>query len=48
MQKSRLSWVQQRRLIEHFVAGSTVRTATSLVRVNKNTATFYFIACAKS
>jgi len=42
MRKSRLSWVQQRRLIEHFVAGSTARTAASLVGVNKNSAAFYF------
>ena len=42
MRKSRLSWAQQRRLIEHFVAGTTARTAASLVGVNKNTATFYF------
>ena len=31
-----------RRLIEHFVSGSTARTAASLVRVNKNTAALYF------
>jgi transposase-like protein len=42
MRKSRLSWAQQERLIEHFVAGTTARTASSLVGVNKNTATFYF------
>jgi transposase len=42
MRKSRLSCAQQRRLIEHFVAGTTARTAASLVGVNKNTATFYF------
>src|SRR5664280_1350053 len=42
MRKSRLRWAQQRRLIEHFVAGTTARTAASLVGVNKNTATFYF------
>jgi len=42
MRKSRLSWAQQRRLIEHFVAGTTARTAASLVGVNKNTSTFYF------
>jgi transposase len=42
MRKSRLSWAQQERLIEHFVAGTTARTAASLVGVNKNTATFYF------
>jgi len=42
MRKSRLSWVQQRRLTEHFVAGTTARTAASLVGVNKSTAAFYF------
>ena len=42
MRKSRLSWGQQKRLIEHFVAGTTARTAASLLDVNKNTATFYF------
>ena len=42
MRKSRLRWAQQRRLIEHFVAGTTARTAASLVGVNKNTSTFYF------
>jgi transposase-like protein len=42
MRKSRLSWSIQRRLIEHFVSGSTARTAASLVGVNKSTAAFYF------
>ena len=42
MRKSRLPWVIQRRLIEHFVSGSTGRTAASLVGVNKSTAAFYF------
>src|SRR5271168_1644312 len=42
MRKSRLSWSIQRRLIEHFVSGSTARTAASLVSVNKNTAALYF------
>jgi transposase len=42
MRKSRLSWVIQRRLLEHFVSGSTARTAASLVGVNKSTAAFYF------
>src|ERR1039458_4517796 len=42
MRKSRLSWSLQRRLIEHFVSGSTARTAASLVGVNKSTAAFYF------
>ncbi len=42
MRKSRLSWYKQTRLIELFVAGSTVRTAASLVGVNKTTASYYF------
>jgi transposase len=42
MRKSRLSWLQQRRLIEHFVAGTTARTAAGLMGVNKSTAAFYF------
>ena len=42
MRKSRLSNVKQERLIEHFVAGTTARTAAALVDVNKTTAAFYF------
>jgi transposase len=42
MRKSRLYWAVKRRLIEHFVSGSTARTAASLVGVNKNTAALYF------
>ncbi len=42
MRKSRLSWHKQERLIEHFVAGTTARTAASLVGVNKNTGSYYF------
>jgi len=42
MRKSRLSTHKQNRLIELFVAGSTARTAASLVGVNKNTASYYF------
>jgi len=42
MQKSRLEWAVQRRIIEHFVSGSTARTAASLVSVNKITAALYF------
>ena len=40
--KSRLSWVKQLRLMEHFVAGATARTAAALVGVNPKTAAFYF------
>lgn len=42
MRRSRLSWAVQRRLIEHFVSGSTARTAAALVGVNKNTAALYY------
>ena len=42
MRKSRLSWSKQTRLIEHLVAGTTARTAASLVGVNKSTASYYF------
>ena len=42
MRKSRLSRYRQDRLIEHFVAGTTVPTASSLCGVNRKTATFYF------
>ncbi len=42
MRKSRLSSYKQSRLIEHFVAGTTARTAASLVGVNKSTAAYYF------
>ena len=42
MRKSRLSSSKQTRLIEHFVAGTTGRTAASLVGVNKSTAGYYF------
>ena len=42
MRKSRLSKVIQRRLIEHFVAGTTARCAASLVGVNVKTASYYY------
>ena len=42
MRKSRLSHYKQERLIEHFVAGTTARTASDLVNVNKTTAAYYF------
>jgi transposase len=42
MRKSRLRWEQQERLIEHFVAGTTARTAATLVGVHRNSAAFYF------
>ena len=42
MRKSRLSTSKQKRLIELFIAGSTARTAVTLVDINKNTARYYF------
>ncbi len=43
MRKSRLSKHKQGRLIEHFVAGTTARTAASLCEVHRNTAACYFL-----
>ena len=43
MRRSRLSSYKQARLVEHFVAGTTARTAASLVGVNKSTAAYYFL-----
>ena len=42
MRKSRLSQYKQDRLIEHFVAGTTARTAARLCGVHRNTAAFFF------
>ena len=42
MRKSRLSRVKQNKLIEHFVAGTTARTAADLVGVNRKTGVYYF------
>ena len=42
MRKSRLSSYKQDRLIEHFVPGSTARTATSMVGVNKSTSAYFY------
>jgi len=42
MRKSRLGGEKQKRLVEHFVAGTTARTAAWLVGVNKSTAAYYF------
>ena len=43
MRKSRLSQHKQGRLIEHFVAGTTARTAARLCGVYRNTAAYYFL-----
>ena len=42
MRKSRLSKSKQKRLIEHFVAGTTARCAAELVGVNFKTGAYYF------
>ena len=42
MRKGRISVGKQDRLLEHFIAGTTVRTAASLVAVHRNRAAFYF------
>jgi len=43
MRKSRLSKHKQARLIEHFIAGTTARTAASLCGIHRNTAAYYFL-----
>ncbi len=48
MRKSRLSRSKQNRLIKHFVAGMTARTAASLVGVHRNTAAYYFLRLRES
>ncbi len=40
--KPRLKKGQISRLQEHFVAGSTARTAADLIKINRNTASKYF------
>ena len=42
MRKSRISKAKQMKLREHFVAGTTARTAARRVRVNKTTAAYYY------
>ena len=42
MRKSRLSHYKQDRLTEHFVSGSTARTASRFCGVNRKTAAFFF------
>ena len=42
MRKSRLSRYKQGRLIEHFVSGSTARTAALLVGINKPTSAYFY------
>ncbi len=42
MRKSRLSWLKQQCLIEHFISGNTARCAASLVGVNPKSSAYYF------
>ena len=42
LRRSRLDSARTRRLLEHFVAGTTARTAAELVGVNRNTATSFY------
>ncbi|WP_300702375.1 IS1595 family transposase, partial [uncultured Brachyspira sp.] len=43
MKRSKLTKEKQLKLIEHFVAGTTARTSSVLVKVNKTTASYYFL-----
>ena len=42
MQKSRLSSTKQHKLIEYFVAGTTVRCAAELIGINRKTGAYYY------
>lgn len=42
MRKSRIIWSKQKKLCEHFVAGTTARCAADLVGVNRKSAAYYF------
>ena len=42
MRKSRLSYAKQNQLIDHFVAGATVRTAAGLCGVSRITVIYFF------
>jgi transposase len=42
IKRSKLTKKQRLRLMEHFVAGTTARTASAIVGVNKNTAQLFF------
>ena len=43
MKRSKLTKDKQLKLIEHFAAGTTARTASVLVKVNKTAASYYFL-----
>ena len=42
MKRSKLSQEKQLKLIEHFVAGTTARTASALIGINRKTAILYY------
>ena len=42
VRKIQLSRYKKARLVEHFVAGTTARTAAALCGVNRKTATYYY------
>ena len=42
LRKSKIIWYKQERLIEHFVAGSTARCTSELLKMNRNTVRLYF------
>ncbi|WP_295297045.1 IS1595 family transposase [uncultured Brachyspira sp.] len=42
MKRSKLSEEKQLKLIEHFVAGTTARTASALIGINRKTAILYY------
>ena len=42
MKRSKLSKDKQLKLIEHFAAGTTARTASALIGINRKTAILYY------
>ena len=42
MKRSKLSKDKQLKLIEHFVAGTTARTASALIGINRKTVILYY------
>jgi len=42
IKRSKLKKMTRKRLIEHFVSGTTARTAAELVGVNRNTARLFY------
>ena len=42
LRKSKISWYQQERFIEHFVIGSPALAASIILNMNRNTVWLYF------